>query len=64
MKFAFVVADLPLPVGGRSLPGARFHFHKDEGVIVPANNVDLAAAVTAKVSEKNFATVTLQITAC
>jgi hypothetical protein len=44
-------------------PCASFHFHKDEGVAVPANDVDLAAAVAAKIAEKNLATVTLQITA-
>ena len=42
------------------LPGARFHFHEDERVVVAANDVDLATAASAKIAIKNFVAVPAQ----
>ncbi len=42
------------------LAGPRFHFHENQGVVVAADDVDLAAAMAPKIAEKNFVAVTLQ----
>ena len=45
------------------LPDARFHFDEDERVVIAANDVDLATAVSAKIAIKNFVAVLAQKTA-
>jgi len=44
-------------------PGARFHFDEDERVVVARDDVDLTAAVPAKIAIKNLVTVFAQETA-
>jgi hypothetical protein len=42
---------------------ARFHFHKDQRVIVTTDNINFAAAAAAEIAQQDFVTVTLQIAA-
>lgn len=41
-------------------PGARFHFHENECVIVAANEVDFAPAATTKIPKEDFVAGTAQ----
>jgi hypothetical protein len=43
------------------LARSSFHFDEDQRVLVPADNVDLASAVTAKIAEKNLVAVTPEV---
>jgi hypothetical protein len=42
---------------------ARFHFHKNQRVIVTTYNVNFAAAAAAEIAQQDFVTATLQIAA-
>jgi len=44
-------------------PSPSFYFDKDESVLVPADDVDLAAAASAKIPVENLVTIATQKTA-
>ena len=42
---------------------ARFHFHKDQRVIVTTDNINFTAAAAAEIAKQDFVTATLEVAA-